>query len=211
MRGGGREVLASAGSITDDDITKAPLLPRVTAAAILEDKARVIGGKATQINVTHLLDAVALAKEMQAQRATEALAKVRERMALERQTVDGKQGQLLGQLFVRKRAAGFGWIACRRWIPASSRNPVQPDRMPSMFPFSLRLSFPDSPCRLSAASGPCLCRKSSSLFSSFLLALGSHLGRSRVAAIVAPFRARRPGRHPCLHRPASADSPLERS
>ncbi len=78
------------GSITDDDIAKAPLLPRVTAAAILEDKARVIRGQATQINVTHLLDAVAMAKEIQAQRAAEAMEAVRRRMALERQAVDGK-------------------------------------------------------------------------------------------------------------------------
>ena len=53
-------------SITDADIAKAQLLPRVTAAAILEDKARVIRGQATQINVSVLLDAVAAIREMRA-------------------------------------------------------------------------------------------------------------------------------------------------
>jgi predicted transcriptional regulator len=51
-------------SITDEDISKAPLLPRVTAAAILEDKARTIRGQATQINVSLLLDAVQAVREM---------------------------------------------------------------------------------------------------------------------------------------------------
>lgn len=51
-------------SITDDDIAKAPLLPRITGAAILEDKARVIRGQATQVNVTVLLDAVQAIREM---------------------------------------------------------------------------------------------------------------------------------------------------
>lgn len=51
-------------SITDEDIAKAPLLPRVTASAILEDKARTIRGQATQINVSVLLDAVAAIREM---------------------------------------------------------------------------------------------------------------------------------------------------
>ena len=43
---------------------KAPLLPRITGAAILEDKARTIRGQATQINVSVLLDAVAAIREM---------------------------------------------------------------------------------------------------------------------------------------------------
>ena len=46
------------GSITDTDIAKAPLMARVTAGAILEDKARVIRGQATGINVTVLMDAI---------------------------------------------------------------------------------------------------------------------------------------------------------
>ena len=45
-------------SITDADIAKAPLMARVTAAAILEDKARTIRGQATGINVNVLLDVV---------------------------------------------------------------------------------------------------------------------------------------------------------
>jgi hypothetical protein len=53
-------------SITDEDIAKAPLLPRVTASAILEDKARTIRGQATQINVSVLLDAVQAIREMRA-------------------------------------------------------------------------------------------------------------------------------------------------
>jgi hypothetical protein len=43
-------------SITDEDIAKAPLLPRITGAAILEDKGRTIRGLATQVNVSVLLD-----------------------------------------------------------------------------------------------------------------------------------------------------------
>jgi AraC-like DNA-binding protein len=43
-------------SITDADIEKAQLLPRVTSAAILHDKARTIRGQATQVNVSVLLD-----------------------------------------------------------------------------------------------------------------------------------------------------------
>jgi AraC-like DNA-binding protein len=53
-------------SISDDDIAKAQLLPRVTAAAILEDKARTIRGQATQINVSVLLDAVQTIRAMRA-------------------------------------------------------------------------------------------------------------------------------------------------
>jgi hypothetical protein len=51
-------------SITDADIAKAQLLPRVTSAAILHDKARTIRGQATQINVSVLLDAVQAIKDM---------------------------------------------------------------------------------------------------------------------------------------------------
>jgi hypothetical protein len=51
-------------SITDEDIAKAPLLPRITGAAILEDKARTIRGQATQVNVSVLLDAVAAIREI---------------------------------------------------------------------------------------------------------------------------------------------------
>ena len=52
------------GSITDDVIDKAQLLPRVTSAAILEDKARLIRGQATSVNVVVLLDAVESIKQM---------------------------------------------------------------------------------------------------------------------------------------------------
>ena len=76
--------MRALGSITDDDIAKAPLLPRVTAAAILEDKARAIRGRASQIDVSVLLDAVQAAREMQAARAAEAMEAVRRRMAAER-------------------------------------------------------------------------------------------------------------------------------
>jgi len=51
-------------SITNEDIAKAPLVARVTSAAILEDKARVIRGQATQINVSVLLDAVQALRDM---------------------------------------------------------------------------------------------------------------------------------------------------
>jgi len=50
-------------SITQEDIAKAPLLPRITGAAILEDKARVIRGQATQINVSVIADLVAAARD----------------------------------------------------------------------------------------------------------------------------------------------------
>jgi len=56
--------LRSLMSITDKDIAKAPLLPRITGAAILEDKARTIRGQATQINVSVLLDAVQAIRDM---------------------------------------------------------------------------------------------------------------------------------------------------
>ena len=52
------------GSITGEVIDKAQLLPRVTSAAILEDKARTIRGQATSVNVTVLLDAVQTIKQM---------------------------------------------------------------------------------------------------------------------------------------------------
>jgi hypothetical protein len=51
-------------SITDEDIAKAQLLPRVTSLAILHDKARTIRGQATQINVSVLLDAVQAIRDM---------------------------------------------------------------------------------------------------------------------------------------------------
>ena len=51
-------------SITDNVIEKAQLLPRITSLAILEDKARVIRGQATSVNVTVLLDAVQTIKQM---------------------------------------------------------------------------------------------------------------------------------------------------
>ena len=61
--------LRSLMSITNDDIAKAPLLPRITGAAILEDKARTIRGQATQVNVTVLLDAVQAIREMRSRPA----------------------------------------------------------------------------------------------------------------------------------------------
>jgi AraC-like DNA-binding protein len=60
--------LRTLKSITSADIAKAPLLARVTGAAILEDKARTIRGQATQINVNVLLDAVQAIKEMRSNR-----------------------------------------------------------------------------------------------------------------------------------------------
>lgn len=56
--------LRSLKSITDDDIAKAPLMARVTSAAILEDKARTIRGQASSINVNVLLDAVNAVREL---------------------------------------------------------------------------------------------------------------------------------------------------
>ena len=52
------------GSIDDEVIAKSQLLPRVTSAAILEDKARTIRGQATSVNVVMLLDAVQAIKQM---------------------------------------------------------------------------------------------------------------------------------------------------
>ncbi len=43
-------------SIAAEDFVKAPLMARVTSAAILEDKARLVRGQATGINVSVLLD-----------------------------------------------------------------------------------------------------------------------------------------------------------
>lgn len=45
-------------SITAGDFVKAPLMARVTSAAILEDKARLVRGQATSINVNVLMDVV---------------------------------------------------------------------------------------------------------------------------------------------------------
>lgn len=56
--------LRTLKSITAADIAKAPLLPRITGAAILEDKARTIRGQATQINATLLVDAARMLREM---------------------------------------------------------------------------------------------------------------------------------------------------
>ena len=43
-------------SITDQDISNATYLQRITGAAILEDKARLVRGQATSINMTALVD-----------------------------------------------------------------------------------------------------------------------------------------------------------
>jgi hypothetical protein len=53
------------GSITDAKIEKAGLTESVTAAAILEDKARLVRGQATGINVNVLMDVVAAIKARQ--------------------------------------------------------------------------------------------------------------------------------------------------
>ena len=45
-------------SISNEVIDKASLRDRVIASAVLEDKARVIRGQATGINVTVLMDAI---------------------------------------------------------------------------------------------------------------------------------------------------------
>ena len=76
--------LRAIGSITDEKLTKTSVKDLAIAAGIWEDKARVIRGQATQINVSVLLDAVNLAKEMREKQAAEAMEKVRERMAAER-------------------------------------------------------------------------------------------------------------------------------
>jgi hypothetical protein len=60
--------LRALKSITNEDIAKAPFLPRVTGAAILEDKARTIRGQATQINVSVLLDAVQTIRDLRQNR-----------------------------------------------------------------------------------------------------------------------------------------------
>jgi hypothetical protein len=54
-------------SITQQDIAKAPLLPKITGAAILEDKARIIRGQATGINAIMMMDVVEALKARQAQ------------------------------------------------------------------------------------------------------------------------------------------------
>jgi hypothetical protein len=45
-------------SVTQDKIDKTKVMEAVTASAILEDKARLVRGQATGINVTVLMDAV---------------------------------------------------------------------------------------------------------------------------------------------------------
>jgi hypothetical protein len=51
-------------SVTDAKLAKTAVRDLAVAAGIWEDKARVIRGQATQINVSVLLDAVAAVKEM---------------------------------------------------------------------------------------------------------------------------------------------------
>jgi hypothetical protein len=53
-------------SLTAAEITKAPLMARVTSAAILEDKARLVRGQATGISMIQMLDVV---EAIKAQRA----------------------------------------------------------------------------------------------------------------------------------------------
>ena len=53
-------------SLSESDIAKAPLVARVTSAAILQDKAQVLRGQATAINVVALLDVVEMFKARQA-------------------------------------------------------------------------------------------------------------------------------------------------
>jgi hypothetical protein len=52
--------------LTAAEITKAPLMARVTSAAILEDKARLVRGQATGISMIQMLDVV---EAIKAQRA----------------------------------------------------------------------------------------------------------------------------------------------
>jgi predicted transcriptional regulator len=69
------------GSITDDDIGRLDAYKRTLAGAIATDKMQQLRGEVTQINVSVLLNAVQVAKEIQAQRAAEAMESVRRRMA----------------------------------------------------------------------------------------------------------------------------------
>ncbi len=74
-------------SITDDDIGKLDAYRRTVAGAVAADKMQLLRAEATQINVTQLLEAVAMAKEIQAQRATQAMEAHRRRIAAERGAV----------------------------------------------------------------------------------------------------------------------------
>ena len=53
-------------SLTPEDIAKAPLVARITSAAILQDKSQVIRGNPTGINVIALLDVVDAIKQSKA-------------------------------------------------------------------------------------------------------------------------------------------------
>lgn len=48
--------LRTLASITDEDIAKAPYMARITGAAILEDKSRLVRGQPTSIHVHALVD-----------------------------------------------------------------------------------------------------------------------------------------------------------
>lgn len=76
--------LRALGSITDESLQNASVRDLAVAAGIWEDKARVIRGQATSINVSVLLDAVHAAKEIQAQRSASAMQAVRDRMSTQR-------------------------------------------------------------------------------------------------------------------------------
>ena len=58
--------MRSIASITDEDIAKAPFLARVTGAAILLDKSRLLNGQPTSIHVTALVDLGGLLRSEQA-------------------------------------------------------------------------------------------------------------------------------------------------
>jgi IS30 family transposase len=68
-------------SINDKDIEKASLQNKAVSSGILLDKALLLKGEATSINVSVLLDAVQAAKEYQAARSDEAMRAVRQRMS----------------------------------------------------------------------------------------------------------------------------------
>ena len=59
------DVLAhrTLASITDEDISKAPLVQRITGAAILIDKSRLVRGQPTSLHVHALMDVASMIRE----------------------------------------------------------------------------------------------------------------------------------------------------
>ena len=68
-------------SITDADIGKLDAYRRTLSGAVATDKMQLLRGQATQIDVSVLLDAVQMAKQIQAQKAAEAMESYRRRTA----------------------------------------------------------------------------------------------------------------------------------